>query len=222
MGRKQKIPKGDMIEYVVEHNPDTRVLSKAVKILQNGGLVCFPTETNWVVVANPYLKSSVDKLYQLRHVDNTKHFTVFCANFQKAMEVAYIDDNVFRLMKKVTPGPYTFILEAQKKITKLLKASKHDHQVGIRFPPRIVCTRLLEEFGEVVIGTHLTHELIEESDPDIPLYSAQIEEAFPYLIDLIIDPGEVEFVGSTTIVDFTSGSPEIIRKGAGATELFGD
>lgn len=214
-------PASSMIDYVVEHNPDNRVLKKAVRIISAGGLVCLPTETNWVVVANPYVKQSVDKLYQLRHVENTKHFAVLCASFQKAMEIAFIDDGSFRLMKKVVPGPYTFILEAQKKITKLLKASKYDHQVGIRFPPKHLCQSLLEEFGDVLIGTHLTHDMIEDADPTIPLYSAQIEDAFPHLIDLIIDPGEYEFVGPTTIIDFTSGSPEIIRRGAGNAEIFG-
>ncbi len=205
-----------MIEYVVEHNPDDRILSKASQILRNGGLICFPTETNWVVVADPFNKQGVDKLYRLRHVDNTKHFTVLCESFQKAQEVSFIDDSAFRILKKIIPGPYTFIFEAQKKITKNLNASKIDKEVGIRFPPKKLCRLLLQKHGDVVISSHITREMMEMEDESMALYGALIEDYFGSQIDLIIDPGEYEFIGHhTTIIDFTSGSPEIIREGAG-------
>ena len=204
-----------MIEYVVEHNPDDRTLKKASQILRNGGLICFPTETNWVVVADPFNKEGIDKLYRFRHVDNTKHFTVLCDSFQKAQEVSFIDDGAFRLLKKMIPGSYTFIFEAQKKITKHLKASKTDKEVGIRFPPKALCLKFLAVHGEVVISSHLTHEMMEMEDDGNPLYSALIEDYYGNKIDMIIDPGEYEFIGNnTTIIDFTSGAPEVIREGA--------
>lgn len=209
-----------MIEYVVEHNPDDRVLKKASQILQNGGLLCFPTETNWVVVCDPFQKTGVDQLYKIRHIENTKHLTVLCSSFQKAQEIAYISDSAFRLMKKVVPGSYTFIFEAQKKITKFLKASKVDKEVGIRFPPQILSQKIIECYEGLLLSTSITHDMVEGSDPDIPLYSAQIEESFGGLIDLIIDPGEYEFLGPTTIVNFTSGSPEVVRIGIGQSDIF--
>jgi tRNA threonylcarbamoyl adenosine modification protein (Sua5/YciO/YrdC/YwlC family) len=205
-----------MIEYVVEHNPDDRTLLKASQILRNGGLICFPTETNWVVVADPFKKEGVDKLYRLRHVDNTKHFTILCDSFQKAQDISFIDDGAFRLLKKIIPGPYTFIFDARKKITKFLKASKTDKEVGVRFPPKLLCQKLLELHGEVVISTHITHEMMDMEDDGVPLYSALIEDYFGNQIDMIIDPGEYEFIGlHTTIIDFTSGMPEVVREGAG-------
>lgn len=209
-----------MIEYVVELNIDDRTLVRASQILRNGGLLCFPTETNWLVVCDPFKKESVDKLYRLRHIDNTKHLTVLCSTFQKAMEIAFIDDGAFRLMKKVVPGSFTFIFEAQKKITKFLKASKVDHQVGIRFPPSPLVRSILDSYGDILLSTHLSHDMLDDADPDIPLYSAQIEDHFGNMIDMIIDPGEVEFLGPTTIVDFTSGLPEVVREGVGNPSLF--
>jgi len=209
-----------MIEYVIEHNPDDRVIKKASQILRNGGLVCFPTETNWVVVADPFNKVGVDKLYKLRHVENTKHFTILCNSFQKAMEIAFIDDGPFALMKKVVPGPYTFILLAQKRVTKHLKASKYDHQVGIRFPPRKICQRLIEEHGEVLLSSHVNTEMLGLSEGDF-IYSALIEDQLGPNVGLIIDPGEYEFLGPTTIIDFTEGFPEIIRQGSGDSRIFG-
>lgn len=207
-----------MIEYVVEHNIDDRVLTRASQILRNGGLLCFPTATNWVVVADPYNKKGVDKLYQLRHVENTKHFTVLCPNFKKAMEISFVTDAAYALIKKVTPGPYTFIMEAQKKITKLLKASKYDHQVGIRFPMQNLSKSILETHGDVLICTSITAEMMEMEEGSF-IYSALIEDYFQN-IDMIIDPGEFEFIGSTTIVDFTSGEPVVLREGAGSTDIF--
>lgn len=209
-----------MIEYVLEHNPDDRIIAKASQILRSGGLLCFPTETNWVVVCDPFNKASVDKLYRLRHIENTKHLTVLCSSFKMAQEIALIGDGAFSLMKKVIPGSYTFIFEAQKKITKFLKASKIDHQVGIRFPPSNLCRKIIENFESVLLSTHLSHDMVEGADPDMPLYSALIEDSFGNMIDMIIDPGEFDFIGSTTIVDFSTGAPEVVREGAGNPAIF--
>ncbi len=209
-----------MISYVVEHNPDDRVLENAVRILKNGGLVAIPTETNWVVIADPAEKKGIDRLYQLRHVDNTKHFTVLCSSFKKATEIAHIDDAAFALMKKVIPGPYTFILPAQKKIQKYLKASKTDHEVGVRFPPKKLCLSLIDAYDGVLISSHINHEMIDAEDDGVPLYSALIEDNLGHMIDLIIDPGEYEFLGPTTIVNFTQGVPEVVRIGSGSPDLF--
>lgn len=209
-----------MISYVVEHNPDDRVLENAVRILKSGGLIAFPTETNWVVVADPAEKKGIEKLYQLRHVDNTKHFTVLCSSFQRATEIAHIEDAAFALMKKVIPGPYTFILPAQKKIQKYLKASRTDHEVGVRFPPNKLCQSLIDAYDGILISSHINHEMIDAEDDGIPLYSAQIEDTLGNFIDLIIDPGEYEFLSPTTIVDFTQGTPEVVRVGSGKPDLF--
>ncbi len=208
-----------MIEYVFEKNPDERILQRASRVLNSGGLVCFPTETNWVACASPFHKEGVDKLYRLRHVENTKHFTIMCSSFQKAMEIAVIGNGAFSILKKIIPGPYTFIFESQKKITKWLKASKVDHQVGIRFSPSVLCQKLLETHGEVLICTHVTQDMLGEEDATF-IYSALIEDALGSMIDLIIDPGEAEFLGPTTIIDWTTGEPEIIREGSGSTSLF--
>jgi tRNA A37 threonylcarbamoyladenosine synthetase subunit TsaC/SUA5/YrdC len=136
------------------------------------------------------------------------------------MEIAFINDGAFALMKKVVPGPYTFIFEAKKKITKQLKASKYDHQVGIRFSPKLISTKVLEAYGDVVISSHVTHDMLGLEDDGIPLYSALIEDSLGSMIDLILDPGEYEFIGQTSILDFTSGCPEVVREGAGDLKFF--
>lgn len=203
-----------MIEYVVESNPDDRILLKASQIIRDGGLICFPTETNWTVVASPYSEKAVNKLYKLRDAEHTKHFTVLCESFQKAQEIAYISDGAFRILKKLIPGPYTFIFEPQKKITKHLKASKIDKEVGLRFCAKPLCQKLLETLGDVVICTQITAEMMD-LEAGTELYSALIEDHFEHDLDMIIDPGEFEFLGSTTIINYVSGEPELIREGLG-------
>jgi tRNA threonylcarbamoyl adenosine modification protein (Sua5/YciO/YrdC/YwlC family) len=209
-----------MIEYVVEHSPDDRVLRRASQTLKNGGLVCFPSDTNWIVIADPYSKAGVDRLYRLRHVENTKHFTILCSSFQKAMEIAVINDSAFSLMKKVVPGPYTFIFQAQKKITKFLKASKYDHEVGIRFPSRPLCRSLMQAHDDILLSSHLTPDMFDLEEGSDFIYSALIEDQFGPLIDTIVDPGEYEFIGPTTIIDFTEDLPRVVREGSGPVSIF--
>jgi tRNA threonylcarbamoyl adenosine modification protein (Sua5/YciO/YrdC/YwlC family) len=209
-----------MIEYLIERNPDDRILNRASQLVRNGGLVTLPTETNWVICASPFSEEGLDKLYQLRKVDRHKHFTLLCNSFKKAMEIAVIDDAAYALMKKIVPGPYTFIFEPQKKISKFLKASKMDHEVGVRFSPSVLLQKWLLNFDDVLICTHLNHEMLGEEDDSIPIYGALIEETFAGVIDLVMDPGEYHFLGPSTVVDWTSGVPEVIREGAGSTQLF--
>jgi len=209
-----------MIEYVVGHNPDDRVIKKASSILKNGGLISLPLDTNWVVVCDPFNSEAVSKLYKIRKVDHHKHFSLICLNFQKASSLAIIEDSSYALIKKVIPGPYTFIFNAHKKIQKSLKASKIDHQVGLRFPKNALCQILLNEFDECLLSTHLTLDMFEASEGIEEIYSALIEEDYSNLIDLIIDPGIFEFQGLSTIIDFTQDTPELIRQGVGSTGIF--
>jgi len=203
-----------MIEYVIAENPDDRVLTKVSEAIKSGGLVCLPTDTSWVVIADPFNKKGVEKLYRLKKVDKLKHFSLLCDTISRASEVAVIDDSVFRIIKKKIPGHFTFIFEATKKITRAVQANKTDHEVGLRFVPSTLIEKLLEIHGDVVISTNLTPDMIGISEED-EIYSYQIEEAIAGQLSMIVDPGDYDFAGLSTIVDFTSGAPDIIREGVG-------
>lgn len=207
-----------MIEYVLVHNPDDRVISRACDILNSGGLVCLPTDTNWILLANPYHKDGMEKLYKIKKETPQKHFSLLCSNISMASEVAIIDNQCFRLLKKAIPGHYTFIFEATKKIGKSIKASKTDKEIGIRFVPSGLVQTLLESFGDVVISSNIPAALFAN---DETVYSYMIEDCpMSHLIDMIIDPGEFEFVGVSTIVSFLNGHPDVLREGAGDPSLF--
>ena len=203
-----------MINYVIETNPDDRVLEKIHKVLNNSGLICFPTDTNWIVACLPDKKSAVDKLYKLKHEQSTKHFSLLCPNIKKANEVAVITDHAFKILKKKIPGNYTFIFEARKNISKIIKATKTDKEIGIRFSPSIITQKILDSINTPLISTNITPQILEISD-DQEIYSYLIEEKLSHLINEIIDPGEVVFIGSSTIIKFMDEVIEVVRHGSG-------
>lgn len=202
-----------MIDYVLSHSPDSRVLQKASDFLKDSKLIALPSDTNWVVLCDVHSKEGVQNLYRFKKEDRLKHFSIFCHSLSMASEYAIIEDQTFRWLKKMVPGHYTFILEATKITTKLLKASKNDQQIGIRFPPVTLIQKLIEIHDGPLASTHLPLEQDHEGD----LYSYQIEEMFANSLAQIIDPGEIEFKGESTIIDFTSGAPELIRQGSGVS-----
>jgi tRNA threonylcarbamoyl adenosine modification protein (Sua5/YciO/YrdC/YwlC family) len=205
-----------MIEYVIAHNPDDRVLAKASDILKSGGLICFPTDTSWVLAACSTQKSAIEKLYKIKKEQKQKHFSLLCDEISTASEVAIIENNAFKILKKIIPGHYTFIFEATKKISKLLQASKTDKEVGIRFVPSVLVDKIIQSHGQILVSTNVPKSMLGlDEDSTEMVYSYQIEEAVSHLVGMIIDPGEFEFSGASTIIHFQEDIPELIREGAG-------
>ena len=204
-----------MVEFVIAHNPNDRILEKARLMIRGGHLVCFPTETSWVAVCDPYNKKGVEKLYKLKGEEKSKHFSLLCPNISIATQVAMIDSSIFRQIKGRIPGAYTFIFDATKKVTKHLKASKIDHQIGLRFPPTDFCQAFLKNFDDVLLSTNITHKMLDVDDTTIDIYSYLIEESINHIVPLTIDPQDVEFIGESTIIDFTGESPVLLREGSG-------
>ncbi len=203
-----------MIEYIIPHDPDDRVIEKARKAVSKGELICAPTDTNWIVMADPFNKDSVAKLYEFKKEGTQKHYSLLVNEISKASEVALIDDRAFKLLKKSIPGHYTFIFEATKRIAKTLKASKTDKEIGLRFVPSVLIERLVDACGGILIGTHVPRGAFAQASSS-EIYSYMIEDKFSHLLSLIIDPGELEFTGASTIIDFSKDLPEVTREGAG-------
>jgi tRNA threonylcarbamoyl adenosine modification protein (Sua5/YciO/YrdC/YwlC family) len=210
-----------MIEYIIAHSPDDRVIENACKILKRGGIVCLPTDTNWILIADPTHKDGLEKLYKIKKENGNKHFSLFVPDISTASEVAFISDQAFKLLKKVTPGHYTFIFEAKKRIAKSIKATKTDKEVGLRFVPSILVETLLKAYGDVVISTNIPPQAIAGVNEGDEIYSYMIEDSsIKNLIDIIIDPGEIEFAGQSSIISFLGEIPEVVREGAGDISIF--
>ncbi len=208
-----------MIEYVIANNPDDRILQKAADQLSTGNLVILPTDTNWIVVADPFSKKGVENLYSFKGEDRSHHFSLLCDTIKRASESAFIDDNAYKILRNKIPGPFTFIFESRKVMIKALKATKADHQIGVRFSPSQLVMKLIEFYERPLVSTNIPKEKIEVSEGE-DLYGFQIEEALGHMA-LILDPGELEFLGQSTIIDFSSGVMELVREGAGDPSLFG-
>lgn len=211
-----------MIEYVIAHNPDDRVLAKASKFLSEGKLICFPTDTNWILSACSLNKAGVEKLYKIKKENKQKHFSLLCSDISSASDVALIDNTAFKLLKKTTPGHYTFIFEATRNFAKLMQASKTDKEVGVRFVPSELVKALVSHHGNPLVSTNIPRSMLGmEEDSVEPIYSYQLEDVITPLVEMIIDPGEIEFAGQSTIVDFSQGTgPMLVRQGAGEASYF--
>ena len=211
-----------MIEYILEHSPDDRILKRASKLLNDGELICFPTDTSWVLACSVDNKKAIDKLYKIKDEGKEKHFSLLSNDISKASEVALIENSAFRILKRVVPGHYTFIFEAKKKIAKLVQASKIDKEVGVRFVPTNLVDKLIDTHGDVILSTNIPKSLVGiAEDSNEPIYSYQLEDTISHMVGMIIDPGEIEFAGQSTIISFcTDEGLEIIREGAGDTAPF--
>lgn len=211
-----------MIDYIIAQNPDSRILQKASAALHRGEVVCLPTDTNWVLICDPFNKAGVEKLYQLRRANVEKHFSLLCDTLSRASGLARISTEVFRLIKNKVPGNYTFIFEADKKIIKYLKASKKDHEIGIRFPPSHLVDEMIRVHEGALLSANVTLEMLGIEDSSIEIYPYLIEESIGHQIAQILDPGEYSFSGSSTVVSFVNDEIVVLREGAGDPKDFQD
>lgn len=217
-----------MIEYIIPENPDDRILRRASEAMRSGGLVCFPSDTNWVVAASTCSKKGIDSLYDFKGAEKGKHFSMMCNSISDASQYGVIYDQAFRLIKRCLPGPYTFIFAPTKDIPRAIRGYRKEHEIGIRIPDNLFCQRLVSTHGEPLVTTSLTMPMLKAShigvtvDDSLPIYSYQLEEAFGHLFSMIIDPGEFEFLGESSVVTFATddGVPVVLRNGAGDTSLF--
>lgn len=217
-----------MIEYIIAENPDDRILKRASENIRAGGLICFPSDTNWVVAASACSKKGIDALYDFKGAEKGKHFSMMCNSISDASRYGTIFDHAFRLIKKVLPGPYTFIFSPTKEIPRAVRGYRKEHEIGIRIPDNTLCQRLVSMHGEPLVTSSLTHQMLKAThvgntvDDSVPIYSYLIEEAYGHLFSMIIDPGEFEFFGESSVVSFANdaGMPEVIREGAGDVSFF--
>ncbi len=191
-------------------NPQENVINEVVTVLKNGGLIIYPSDTVYALGCNIFDIRAMEKLAQLKKIKLEKaRFSIICndlshlSNFTKPIDTA-----VFRFLKSKIPGPFTFILEANKSLPLAYKGNK---TVGIRVPDHAVPQLIVEKLGHPIASTSIKDddEVLEYStDPEL------IAEKYDSFVDLVIDSGYGDNIAST-IVDLTSGEPELIRQGKG-------
>lgn len=194
-------------------NPDPRKVKQVVDCLLKGGVIIYPTDTVYGMGCSIEHPEAIEKICRIKGIDPQKvNLSFLCNNLSQLSDYTKaISTPLYRFLKQYVPGPYTFILEANKKVPKLLRTRKDT--VGIRVPNNVVSHTLLQALGHPVLSTSLP--LAEDAhiltDPD------EIDELFGNQVDLVVDGGLGGAVPST-IVDCTGAAPVVLREGLGAVE----
>jgi len=192
-------------------NPQLRRIKQAVEVLNDGGLIIYPTDTVYGLGCNLFNKKGVERIYQIKGNDKRKLLSFICPNLTEIAKYAHVSTPSYKFMRRLTPGPYTFILEASRLVPKILLEKRKT--VGIRIPGNTTCQTLLMEFGHPIISTSAC--LANQDYLQDPF---DIADTFAHSVDFFLDSG---FGGlqPSTIVDLSNETPEVIRMGKGEIEF---
>jgi len=188
-------------------NPQMRLIRKAVEILQDGGIIIYPTDTVYGMGCDLFNKRGIEKIYEIKRRKKKQPLSFVCADLKDISQYAKVSDYAYKTMKRLLPGPYTFILEASRLVPKIILPKRHT--TGIRVPDNQICLSLVGELGHPIISTSVTIE-----DDEVLSNPLEIKEQFEHCIDLIIDGG-VLIPEPSSVISLVDDSIEIIRVGKG-------
>jgi tRNA threonylcarbamoyl adenosine modification protein (Sua5/YciO/YrdC/YwlC family) len=192
-------------------HPDPRLIRKAVEVLRGGGVIAYPTDTVYGIGCDITQKKAVDRVYQLKRMKPDQPLAFLCPDLGDLSKWAIVDDRTYRLMRRLTPGPYCFILQATREAPRILHLSKKRKQVGIRVPHHEVALALVRELGNPVVSTTASWEGQALNDPaDIASYYSQV--------DMFLDAGWGG-LESSTVLDLSEGDVHVVREGAGPIDM---
>ena len=192
-------------------NPQSRLIKKVVDVLKSDGIIIYPTDTVYGLGCSIFSKRAMKRLYQIKRVNQKKPLTFICANQTQIQEYTRgIPTDIFKLLRRNLPGPYTFVFKASKIVPKMMLT--HRSTVGLRWPDHPIANEIVFSFGSPILSSSLKiseNELYE--DPH------EIHERYKNKVDLVVDGGTI-FAENSTIVDFTQDKPEINRLGKGSID----
>ena len=190
-------------------SPQARLVTQAAAILRQGGVIAYPTDSSYALGCRLGDKAALDRIRKIRGIPATQHMTMICRDLSEIASYAFVDNSAFRMMKAMTPGPYTFVLKAKRDVPRRLQHPKR-RSIGIRVPDNAISLALLGSLGEPTTGISLVlpGENLPETEP------SEIEHKISKQVDLIIDGGAggLDF---TTVIDMTTPEPSIVREGKG-------
>ncbi len=195
--------------------PQKRFLQQAAEVVRGGGVIVYPTDSCYALGCRLDDKEAAEKLRRIRHFDKHHQFTLVCRDLSEISRYAKVDNWQFRLLKQLTPGPYTFILPAAKDLPKRLSHDKRK-TIGIRIPAHGVVQSLLEILNEPLISCTL-----QFPDEDEPVrLPSEAEHKLRNVVDLVLDAGDCGTL-PTTVLDLTGDAPELVRQGKGDVSMLG-
>ncbi|MDN3244325.1 MULTISPECIES: L-threonylcarbamoyladenylate synthase [unclassified Streptomyces] len=205
-----------MAKYFDVHpdNPQPRSIAQVADSVRSGALIAYPTDSCYALGCRLGSRDGTDRIRSIRQLDNRHHFTLVCQDFAQLGQFVQIDNDVFRAIKASTPGSYTFILPATREVPRMLQHPKKK-TVGVRIPDHVVAQALLAELGEPLLSSTLL--LPGEDEPMTQGW--EIKDRLDHVLDAVVDSGDCG-TEPTTVVDFSGGEAEIVRRGAGDTDRF--
>jgi len=193
-----------------DETPNKRDVEKIINVLNNDGLIIYPTDTGYAMGCSINSKKGLDRLLMIKDPEKRNYMSFICHSLKNISEYAEVSNNAYKILKKHLPGPYTFILKATKLVSKHISSSKKT--VGIRIPDNSIILHLVSELGHPITSTSINST---ESEPLSDPY--EIHEHYRKLVDVVIDGGEI-YPDFSTVVDISEDEIEIIREGKGSLE----
>ena len=201
-----------MLLKVNPYNPQERQIKRAVEILKDGGIVAYPTDTVYGIGCDIMNKKAIEKVYTIKQRDKSKPFSFICPDLKDISKYAKVSNIAYRNMKRLLPGPYTFVLPGSKMVPKIMLTKRKT--AGIRVPDNQIAIELAMGLGNPIISTSATHrDGTVFEDPSL------LHDHFINTIDAVIDGGPVPGEPSS-VISLIDDIPEIIRHGAGDVDVF--
>lgn len=195
-------------------NPQARLIQQVVDVLQNDGIIIYPTDTVYGLGCSIFSKKAMKRIYQIKKMNQKKPLTFICANQTEVQEYTQgIPTDVFKLLRRKLPGPYTFVFKASKIVPKMMLTPRST--VGLRWPDHPIANEIVSAFGHPILSSSLRISADELYDDPHELH-----EKYKKQVDLIVDGGVI-FAENSTIIDFSHGNAEISRMGKGSVEWLG-
>ncbi|MBW2595165.1 MAG: threonylcarbamoyl-AMP synthase [Deltaproteobacteria bacterium] len=201
-----------MLLKVNSENPQMRLIKKAAQVLDDGGIVVYPTDTAYGMGCDLFNKRGIEKIYEIKRRSRTQPFSFICADLSDISNYAVVTNYAYKIMKRLLPGPYTFVLGASRLVPKILMPKRKE--VGIRIPDNEICLSLVREFGSPIIST-----TVKSREGEIITDPEMIEKELGHSIDIVIDGGVLP-PELSTVVTLVNDAPEIVREGKGDTDVF--
>jgi len=201
-----------MLIIINPKNPQERFITQVVEILKKGGIIAYPTDTYYGIGCDILNKKAIEKIYQLKQRNRIKPFSFICSGLKNISDYAKVSNYAYKTMKRLLPGPYTFVLEGSKLVPKIMLTKRKT--AGIRVPDHPICLELVEMLGNPIITTSATMpDGTNFFDPSL------IHDFFHPRIDVVIDGGPVPGHPSS-VISLINDMPEVIRKGRGDITVF--
>jgi len=206
----KRIPSGTsrkgLILSINPDNPQQRLIDRVTEVLENGGLIAYPTDTFYGIGCDLYNKKGIQLIYRLKNRPLNKPFSFICDSLKEISRYAIVSNYAYKTMNRFLPGAYTFILEGTRLVPKIMLSKRKT--VGIRIPDNRICLAIVQTFGRPIISTSAGYD-----DP------FSLKDSFGAYLDIIIDGGEL-FASPSSVISLIDDKPEVIREGKGDISSF--